>query len=99
MYIYVTLHPSRSFLPSFCPSVPFFLRPHTQVISDHSKVAECSCIGIDDTLTGQAIASFVVLKNGVPNTPEVKQDIINLIRSRIGVVFVCLCASGPVWVI
>jgi len=57
-----------------------------EVISDHSKVAECSCIGIDDALTGQAIAGFVVLKNGVPNTPEVKQDIINLIRSRIGAI-------------
>jgi propionate--CoA ligase len=57
-----------------------------EVISDHPKVAECSCIGIDDALTGQAIAAFVVLKNGVPHTPEVKQDIINLIRNRIGAI-------------
>jgi len=57
-----------------------------EVISDHPKVSECSCIGIDDALTGQAIAAFVVLKNGVPHTPEVKQDIINLIRARIGAI-------------
>jgi len=57
-----------------------------EVISDHPKVSESSCVGIDDALTGQAIAAFVVLKNGVPNTPEVKQDIINLIRSRIGAI-------------
>lgn len=57
-----------------------------EVISDHPKVAECSCIGIDDALTGQAIAGFVVLKNGVANTPEVKDDIIKLIRARIGAI-------------
>ena len=55
------------------------------MISDHPQVAECSCIGIDDAMTGQAIAAFAVLKNGVQNTPEVKQGIINLIRNRIGV--------------
>jgi propionyl-CoA synthetase len=57
-----------------------------EVISDHPQVAECSCIGIDDALTGQAIAAFAVLKNGVQNTPEVKQGIINLIRNRIGAI-------------
>jgi propionyl-CoA synthetase len=57
-----------------------------EVISDHPKVAECSCIGIDDALTGQAIAAFVVLKLGVPNTPEMKTDITNLIRNRIGAI-------------
>ena len=66
----------------YFPQIIFLLQ---QVISDHPKVAECSCIGVDDILTGQAIAAFAVLNNGVPNTPEVKQDIINLIRNRIGV--------------
>jgi len=57
-----------------------------EVIADHPKVSENSCIGIDDALTGQAIAAFVVLKQGFANTPEVKQDIINLIRTRIGAI-------------
>lgn len=57
-----------------------------EVIADHPKVSENSCIGIDDPLTGQAIAAFVVLKQGFANTPEVKQDIINLIRTRIGAI-------------
>ena len=89
---------STSFLPSPCcreRRIKFetvcFIR---QVISDHPKVAECSCIGIDDALTGQAIAAFAVLKQGVSNTPEVKQDIINLIRNRIGTVCFYLSFSS-----
>lgn len=57
-----------------------------EVISDHPSVAESSCIGIDDALTGQAIAAFVVLKNGVPNNAETKKSINDLIRGRIGAI-------------
>jgi propionyl-CoA synthetase len=57
-----------------------------EVISDHPKVAEVSAIGIDDPLTGQAIAAFVVLKQGIQDSPELRQDIIKLIRDRIGAI-------------
>jgi len=59
-----------------------------EVISDHPQVAECSAIGIADELKGQAIAAFVVLKQGVKPDDEVKKSIINLIRDRIGAIAV-----------
>ncbi len=57
-----------------------------EVISDHPDVAEASSIGIADELKGQAIAAFVVLKNDIEPTEEVRQSIIKLIRERIGAI-------------
>jgi len=55
-----------------------------EVISDHPQVAEASAIGIDDEVKGQAIAAFVVVKEGVQETEALHKEIIDLIRDRIG---------------
>ena len=55
-----------------------------EVISSHPQVAEASAIGIDDEVKGQAIAAFVVLKEGVEETEALHKAIIDLIRDRIG---------------
>ena len=55
-----------------------------EVISAHPSVAEASAIGVMDTLKGQAIAAFAVLKEGVPATEETRKDIINSVRNKIG---------------
>lgn len=57
-----------------------------EVISAHPKVAEVSSIGIKDELKGQAIAAFVVLKQGFEPSDEIRQEIIQLIRHKIGAI-------------
>lgn len=57
-----------------------------EVLSEHPKVAEASAIGIADELKGQAIAAFVVLKQGVEFSDAVRQELVNSIRDRIGAI-------------
>ena len=57
-----------------------------EVLSEHPKVAEASAIGIKDELKGQAIAAFVVLKQGVEGTEEVIKELILSIRQKIGAI-------------
>jgi propionyl-CoA synthetase len=57
-----------------------------EVLSDHPKVAEASAIGIADELKGQEIACFVVLKQGVADTPELHKELVQMIRQRIGAI-------------
>ncbi len=57
-----------------------------EVISGHPAVAEASAIGVADELKGQAIVSFVVLKQGQEPTDETRRSIINLVREKIGAI-------------
>ncbi|MBU4484775.1 acetate--CoA ligase [bacterium] len=55
-----------------------------EVISQSQYVAEASAVGVKDELKGEAIASFVVLKNGVEPSEDVVKDIKKLVRDKIG---------------
>ncbi len=45
------------------------------VLTEHPAVAECSVIGVPDSLRGQAIKAVIVLSNGYPKTKETELDI------------------------
>lgn len=58
-----------------------------EVLASHPDVAECAVVGIADTLKGQLPLGFVVLKAGVERpTEEIKQELLQLVRRRIGAV-------------
>jgi len=56
-----------------------------EVLADHSEVAECAVIGVDDALKGQLPLGFLVLNAGV-NTAreEIVRDVVGMVRKRIG---------------
>lgn len=54
------------------------------VVLEHPGVAENAAIGISDPIKGEAIAIFVVLKKGYEPGPDLHDQIIQLIRSKIG---------------
>ncbi|MGE3150610.1 MAG: propionyl-CoA synthetase [Pseudorhodoplanes sp.] len=56
-----------------------------EVLASHRDVAECAVVGIVDALKGEVPCGFVVLKAGVnrPGT-EIEQEIVALVRERIG---------------
>ncbi|MBO5299634.1 MAG: AMP-binding protein [Clostridia bacterium] len=45
------------------------------VLTEHTAVAECSVIGVPDSLRGQAIKAVIVLSNGYSKTKETELDI------------------------
>jgi propionyl-CoA synthetase len=56
-----------------------------EVVSSHQAVAECAVIGVKDSLKGETPCGFIVLKSGVTTPVEqVEQEIIRLVRDRIG---------------
>jgi len=56
-----------------------------EVLSDHPDVAECAVLGVDDDLKGQVPVGFMVLKAGVSRPEgEIVQEVIRMIRDRIG---------------
>lgn len=54
------------------------------VISAHPKVAEVSCIGVEDEVKGEVPLAMIVLKEGVEGTPELGDEIKALVREQIG---------------
>ena len=52
----------------------------------HPAVAEAAVVGANDAMTGQAIASFVILRGGVPNVggEELIQELRNHVAKEIG---------------
>jgi propionyl-CoA synthetase len=56
-----------------------------EVLASHPDVAECAVIGVADDLKGEIPLGVVVLKSGV-NRPEqeIVQELIGLVRDRIG---------------
>jgi len=56
-----------------------------EVLASHNDVAECAVIGIADQLKGEVPCGFIVLKSGVNREPsEIEQEIVALVRERIG---------------
>ena len=50
----------------------------------HKAVAEAAVCGIPHEVKGEAIISFVVLKEGVVSTPQLKEELANHIRKTLG---------------
>jgi propionyl-CoA synthetase len=56
-----------------------------EALASHRDVAECAVIGVRDEIKGEAPLGFVVLKAGVKREPaELEQEIVALVRQRIG---------------
>ncbi len=54
------------------------------LISSHPKVAEVSCIGVEDEIKGEVPVVMIVLKEGFEGTDELKSEIKQLIRDKVG---------------
>lgn len=50
----------------------------------HPSVAESGVIGRPDELRGEVISAFVVLRNGVEETPDLKQELLATVRHELG---------------
>jgi acetyl-CoA synthetase len=50
----------------------------------HPSVAESGVIGRPDELRGEVISAFVVLKHGIEETPELKQELLTTVRHELG---------------
>jgi propionyl-CoA synthetase len=56
-----------------------------EVLASHPDVAECAVVGVKDSLKGQVPLGLVVLKSGVTRSEaEIIQDLIGMVRDRIG---------------
>jgi propionyl-CoA synthetase len=56
-----------------------------EVLASHSDVAECAVVGVADELKGEIPLGLVVLKAGVQRAhDEITQELIRLVRERIG---------------
>jgi propionyl-CoA synthetase len=56
-----------------------------EVLASHPDVAECAVLGIRDKIKGEQACGFIVLKKGVTHTPaSIEQQIVALVRDRIG---------------
>jgi propionyl-CoA synthetase len=56
-----------------------------EVLASHPDVAECAVIGVADDLKGEIPLGVVVLKSGVNRPePEIVQELIGMVRDRIG---------------
>ena len=54
------------------------------VVLEHPAIAENAAIGMSDSIKGEVIVIFAVLKKGYEQTPTLHDEIIQLIRSKIG---------------
>lgn len=53
------------------------------VITD-KNVVEAAAVGVPDTITGEALHVFVVLRNGIQPTDALKQELMQVIRHEVG---------------
>jgi propionyl-CoA synthetase len=54
------------------------------ILNTHPKVAEVSCIGIEDEIKGEVPIAMIVLKQGFEGSNELQNELKNLIRDKIG---------------
>jgi propionyl-CoA synthetase len=56
-----------------------------EVLASHPDVAECAVLGVRDAIKGEQPCGFIVLKANVARDPhEIEQEIVALVRERIG---------------
>ena len=54
-------------------------------LMEHSGVLESAVIGIPDPIVGEKVKAFVVLRKNVPETEQIKLEILAFARRRLGV--------------
>jgi acyl-coenzyme A synthetase/AMP-(fatty) acid ligase len=54
------------------------------VILEHPAVAEAAVVGKPDALRGQIVKAFVVLRPGAPASSSLADEIVDLVKSRVG---------------
>ena len=54
------------------------------VILEHPAVAEAAVIGKPDALRGHIVKAFVVLRPGALTTPSLTDEIVDLVKTRVG---------------
>jgi len=58
-----------------------------EVIAEHTTIAECAVIGVNDDLKGQVPLAFVILKDGVSiNEADINVEIKQMIRNEVGAI-------------
>lgn len=55
-----------------------------EAVSSHDAVAETSCIGVEDPIKGTCVIAFIVIKQDVDPSDEMKKEIIQIVRDNIG---------------
>ncbi len=50
----------------------------------HKAVAEAAMCGIPHEVKGESIIAFVVLKDGITSTPQLKEDLVSHVRKTVG---------------
>jgi propionyl-CoA synthetase len=61
-------------------------REIAEVIADHPAVTEACVIGVADALKGEEAVGLVVLKSGVEATAQLKIELRNTVRERVGAI-------------
>lgn len=55
-------------------------------INEHEAVAESAVVGFPHDIKGQGIYAYIILKSGQKMTPSLKQEIIQIVRTKIGAI-------------
>lgn len=55
-----------------------------EAVASHDAVAETSCIGVEDPIKGTCVIAFIVIKQDIDPSDEMKKEIIKIVRDNVG---------------
>jgi acetyl-CoA synthetase len=53
-------------------------------LASHPSVAEAAVVGMPHEIKGQGIFAFVTLKEGIPESDDLRRELVQIVRTRIG---------------